>query len=138
MSLRALLRRTKEGVATVLQVVLGVGDNKLWQVLDRVVDDVDDAVVGAGPRPQGLVRLALHAVKLLPELLLHGPKTLPLPHIRGLERVRTVRLSAPDVVGLLHHDACARSNGIRTRFARAVPRISCRHVLVRCVVGARF
>ena len=75
------------GVATVLQLVLGVGDDKLWQALAGVVDDVDDAVVGAGPRLQGLVRPALHAVKLLPELLLHGPKALPLPHVRGLERV---------------------------------------------------
>ena len=43
------------GVATVLQLVLGVGDDKLWQALAGVVDDVDDAVVGAGSRLQGLV-----------------------------------------------------------------------------------
>ena len=77
MSLRALLRRTKEGVATVLQLVLGVGDDKLWQALAGVVDDVDDAVVGAGPRLQGLVRAAVHAVKLLPEPCMRGPKACP-------------------------------------------------------------
>jgi hypothetical protein len=31
------------GVATVLQLVLGLGDDKLWQALAGVVDDVDDA-----------------------------------------------------------------------------------------------
>jgi hypothetical protein len=31
------------GVATVLQLVLGVGDDKLWQALAGVVDDVDEA-----------------------------------------------------------------------------------------------
>ena len=30
-------------MATVLQLVLGVGDDKLWQALAGVVDDVDDA-----------------------------------------------------------------------------------------------
>ena len=33
----------RAGVATVLQLVLGVGDDKLWQALAGVVDDVDDA-----------------------------------------------------------------------------------------------
>ena len=31
------------GVATVLQLVLGIGDDKLWQALAGVVDDVDEA-----------------------------------------------------------------------------------------------
>jgi hypothetical protein len=30
-------------VATVLQLVLGLGDDKLWQALAGVVDDVDEA-----------------------------------------------------------------------------------------------
>ncbi len=30
--------------------ILGVGDDKLWQALARVVDDIDDAVVDAVPR----------------------------------------------------------------------------------------
>ena len=47
-------------------IVLGVGDDKLRQALAGVVDDVDEAVVGAGPRAQGLVRAALDAVKLVP------------------------------------------------------------------------
>jgi hypothetical protein len=33
----------RAGVATVLQLVLGVGDDKLWQALAGMVDDVDDA-----------------------------------------------------------------------------------------------
>ncbi len=74
-------------MATVLQLVLGVVDDKLWKALAGVVDDVDDAVVGAGPRLQGLVRPALDAVKLLPEPCMRGPKAVPLSHVRGLERV---------------------------------------------------
>ena len=72
-----------------LQLVLGVGEDKHWQTLAGVVEDVGDVVVGARPRPQGLVRSVLDTVKLLPELCMCEPKTVTLPHVRGLERIAT-------------------------------------------------
>ncbi len=37
-------------MSTVLQLVLGVGDDKLWQALAGVVDDVDDAEEAAAKK----------------------------------------------------------------------------------------
>jgi len=73
--------------------VLSVCNDKLRQTLAGVIRHIYHAVVAAArpsrvrPRQGGPVRAALDAVKLLPQLALHGAKAGSLPHLGGLERV---------------------------------------------------
>ena len=77
---------------------LSVRDDKFWQTLAVIINDINNAVAIARARPQGLVRTALHAVIVLAQLAAPVAKVLAFPDLCRLERVPAQHLDEQQVV----------------------------------------